>query len=95
MVRRGGKLDWRCWILVLPGSPSRVVQMEVSMLSMYIFASYLSSIHLHTSMMTCLGFVIISWEIFFFRFSRDRDTLSRLLLGDVNGVSTSRYSGYS
>ena len=34
LVQRGDTLDWRCWILGLPGSSSRVLQMEVRMLSM-------------------------------------------------------------
>ena len=48
LVHRGGMLAWRCWILGLPGSLSRVETMEVRMLSMCNFASSLSDIHLHT-----------------------------------------------
>ena len=44
--------------------------MEVRMLFMYSFASFFPEIHLHTPMMTCLGFVFISWASSFFIFSR-------------------------
>ena len=54
------------------------------MLSIFIFDSSLSDIHLHTSMMTCLGFVFISWASFFSISSRDREVLSRMILVEIN-----------
>ena len=42
-------------MLGLTGSLSRIVQMEVRMLSMYKFASSLQDTHLHTSKMTFIG----------------------------------------
>ena len=45
--------------------------MEVRILSMYRCDSSLSEIHLHASMMTCLGFVLLSWAISFYKFSRE------------------------
>ena len=73
----------------LPGSSLRVLGVEVRMFSMCSLTSSLSNIYLHTSMMTCLGFVFISWAILFSIISRDKETLSRLLLGEVNVESTS------
>ena len=34
--------------------------------------------------MTCLGLSVISWASSLYNFSRDRERLSRLLLGDGN-----------
>ena len=65
-----------------------MVQMEVSMLSMYIFCSSLSGIHLHATMMTCLSFVVISWASLLSIFSRYREALYILLLGYGNIEST-------
>ena len=72
LEQREVMLAWRCWILGLPGLSSRIDHMDVKMLSMWIFASSLSYIHLHTSKMTCLGLSFIYWAIFLFNFSRDR-----------------------
>ena len=72
LFRGSVMLDCRCWILGFPGSLSSVVQMDIRMLSMYSFAYSLSDIHLHTSMITCLVFVFISWASFFSIFSRYR-----------------------
>ena len=83
-VCRSGMLDWRFWILVLPRSSAMVVQIGFSILSMCSFASSLYDIHLHNSMITFLVFVFISWASFFSRFYRDREALSRILLGEVN-----------
>ena len=44
-------------------------------------------------MMTCLGFDFISWVSVFSRVSRDREALSRLLLGEVKVESTSSGGG--
>ena len=63
------------------------------MLSMYRFSYSPCDIHLHTSMMYCFGFVIISWSIFFSSFSRDRYALSIILLGGGNLESTSSVGG--
>ena len=63
------------------------------MFSMCIFDSSISNIHFHTSMMTCMCFVIISWSSLFFIFSMYREVLSRLLLGDGNVESTSSVGG--
>ena len=63
------------------------------MLSMWRITSPLCAIHLHNSRITCLSFVIISWEIFFSRFSRDGERLYRLMLGDENVVYTSSEGG--
>ena len=60
LERREGMWDWRCWILGMPGSLYRVEEIDIKMLSMWRFASYLSDIHLHTSRMTCLGLSVIS-----------------------------------
>ena len=88
-VSKGGMMAWRCCILRLPKSSLRVVQMVVRMLSMYIFYSSLSDIHLRNSMISCLGFVFISWASLFSLFSRDREALSRLLLEEGNMESNS------
>ena len=45
LERRDGMLAWRCWILGLDGSSSRIEQMDVRVLSMWMFASSLSDIH--------------------------------------------------
>ena len=58
------------------------------MLFMYSFASFFPEIHLHTPMMTCLGFVFISWASSFFIFSRGGRELYRILIGEVNVEST-------
>ena len=43
--------------------------------------------------MNCLGLSVISWAIFLSNFSRNREGLSRLLLGDRNVKSTSSGGG--
>ena len=93
LVQRGGMFSWRCWILGLPGSLSRVYTIYVRMFSMCIFASYLSDTHLHTSIINCLGLVFISWESVFFRVSRDREALYRLILGEGKEDYTSSRGG--
>ena len=52
------------------------------MSSMKIFASSVSEIHLHTSMMTCMGLLFISLASDFYRFYREGGLLSGLLLGE-------------
>ena len=42
-----------------------MVQTEVRVLSMYRFASSLSDIHLHTSIMTCFGFSSSPGRVYF------------------------------
>ena len=86
-------LDCGYCILGFPWSSSRVVQMEVSIFSVCSFISYLSYIHLHTSIINFLGFVFMSWAILFSVFSRDMEALSMLLLGEENMESTSSVGG--
>ena len=81
MVRCSGMLSWRCWIFGYPGSSLRVDTMEVMMLSMCIFSSCLSDIHLHTSIITCLGFVFVFWSSVFSGVYIDREEFSRMILG--------------
>ena len=63
-------------------------QMEIRMFSIWMFVSFFSAIHLHTSKMICLSFYFISWESFFSIFSSDWEALYRLLLGYGNVDST-------
>ena len=67
--------------------------MYVKMLYMWRITSTFSDIYLHTSKITCLGFVIISWESLFSRFSRDGEMFYRMILGGGNGMSTSSEGG--
>ena len=53
------------------------------------FASSLSEMHFHTSMMTCLGLVFVSLAVSFCIFLREGGLLSGLVLGEVNVESTS------
>ena len=96
--QRGGVLAWRCWILGLPGSSSRVVQMEVRFFFMYRFASSLSAIHLQASKTTCLGFVVISWasllsKFLFFWVEIIGGFLVRVEFGGVGGRGERRFGG--
>ena len=54
------------------------------------FASSILDIHLHTSMMTCLGLYVIYWASLLSNFSRDIEGLSGLLVGDGIVESTGR-----
>ena len=54
----------------------------------YSFTSSLSGIHFHTSMITCLGFVFISWESSFCILSREGGDMSGILIGEGNLEST-------
>ena len=77
---RGGMLYCRRGNFGFPRSLSRVSHMEVRIFSRYILSYSLSDIHLHTSMMNCLGFVIISWGGFFLYFfcGRERNGLDTI-----------------
>ena len=58
--------------------------MEVRMFSRYILVSSLSDIHLHTSIITCLGFVFISCASSFYRFLREGREMAVIILGEGN-----------
>ena len=68
---------------------SRVEKMEVMMFSINSFTSYLSEIHLHTSMINCLSLVFISLASSFPKLSREGGMLYRILLGEGNVESNS------
>ena len=82
----------------LPGSSSRVVQMEVRFIFMYRFASSLSAIHLQASKTTCLGFVVISWASLLSKFllfwvEIIGGFLVRVEFGGVGGRGERRFGG--
>ena len=66
---------------MLDGFPLRVDQVEVSMFSKYVFSYFLSEIHWRASIITFLGLVFISLEIYFSRFLWEGGLFSGLIIG--------------
>ena len=81
LVCRGVILDCRRGVLGLHVSSVEGDTYGGYNVFMYIYASYLSEINFHTSMMTCMGLLFISLASDFYRFYREGGLLSGLLLG--------------